>query len=170
LRQVNLSNGAEGIYLRKGLNATNISRFFGTSYSNAFTGDVTNVFKGTNYATNATMPVFGGWRYMQPTNTITNYSVADGLHYVSFSCSNTSFDIFGYSQGRVAHPVGRADGTVYETNTIWSEILGAGTFNLNVTTNIYSVAASNGTPAYYGGLAYGTVYLSSPYFKAVPYP
>ncbi len=53
IREVNLTNGNEGIFLRKNGVQTNVSSFFGASFSNNFTAELTNQFPTlvNNYAT-----------------------------------------------------------------------------------------------------------------------
>jgi len=48
VREVNLTNGNEGIFLRKAGNQTNVSSFFGGSYSNNFTAGLSNAFPALN--------------------------------------------------------------------------------------------------------------------------
>jgi hypothetical protein len=48
--------------------------------------------------------------------------------------------------------------------------MGGGSFSLNVTTNIFFVPTTNGTPFNATGLTYGTVYLAPPSFQEVPFP
>jgi hypothetical protein len=48
VREVNLTNGNEGIFLRLNGRQTNVSSFFGGSFSNNFTGELTNAFPALN--------------------------------------------------------------------------------------------------------------------------
>jgi hypothetical protein len=169
VREVNLTNGNEGIFYRHGTNQINISeRFFGLSFTNEFTYQVPSFFGATNYDT--TLPVKGGWIYMHPTNTITNFTQCDGLYFMSFNSSNLQFNLFGDGQGTEAEAGGHVDGKLYELPTVSTEITGAGTFNLNLTTNIYLTPTTNGTPAFLSGLAHGTIVISAPYYLAIPGP
>jgi len=174
VREVNLSNGHEGIFLRSSVNTqTNISNstnFFAFCFTNEFTCQVTNVFTTTYYNTN--LPIKGGWSYTYSnTNKDTNiYTVVDGLHYVSFTSSNLQFNIFGSGQGTEAEAGGHLDGKLYELPTVSTEITGAGTFNLNVATNVFFNPNITNPPAYYTGLAHGTVIVGAPYFLAIPPP
>ena len=168
VRDVNLADGSEGIFLRHGTTRTNLSeRFFGQSFSNEFSGNVSNVFLATNYTT---FPVQQGWRYLHPTNTITNFSRCDGLYFVSFTSSNTQFNLFGYGQGTERQAGGYLDGKLYEMPTVSTEIIGAGSFNLNLTTNIYLTPTTNGTPAYVNGLLHGSIVISGPTYVPVQGP
>jgi hypothetical protein len=49
VREVNLSNGSEGIFLRINGRQTNVSSFFGGSFSNNFTAELTNSFPVLNH-------------------------------------------------------------------------------------------------------------------------
>jgi hypothetical protein len=168
VREVNLTNGNEGIFLRHGTNQTNISeRFFGLSFTNEFTSEVPSVFVATNYTT---LPIKGGWLYMHPTNSITNYTLLDSLCFVSFASSNIQFNLFGHGQGTEAKAGGYLHGKLYELPTVSTIITGAGTFNLNLTTNIYLTPTTNGTPAFFNGLAHGTLVISAPYYLPIPGP
>src|SRR5208282_2888143 len=74
VREVNLTNGNEGIFLRKAGKQTNVSSFFGLSYSNNFTGELTNEFPAlnTNLAIVFTNTVTNGGSTNMFTNVFTN--------------------------------------------------------------------------------------------------
>ena len=169
VREVNLTNGNEGIFLRHGTNQTNISeRFFGLSFTNEFTYEAPAVFGATNYTD---LPIKGGWVYMHPTNTVTNYTLVDSLSFLSFTSSNIQFNLFGYSQGTESQAGGYLHGQLYVLPTVSTEIVGAGTFNLNLTTNIFLFPTTNGSPpAWFSGLAHGSVIISKPYYLPIPGP
>jgi hypothetical protein len=165
--EVNLANGNQGIFLRLGSKQTNVSSFFGNSFTNAFSQNVSNVFSGTNYATS--LPL-GGNNNDQGGTTITNSNFSGNLAYLTFVSSNMSFNLFGYSQGPVVHGSGYLDGQLYEQYLPEPEIAGAGTFTLNVTTNVFLVPTSNGTPTNYTGVAHGTVFVQQPFFLPIGPP
>ncbi|HTA29519.1 MAG TPA: hypothetical protein VK731_03500 [Candidatus Cybelea sp.] len=160
----NQNTGNEGIFLRYLGKQTNVSPFFtnllsGYGYSNTFSADVPLVFNGNNLATNATgstiLPLTGRV-------TIQNPPVTANLAYLTFSSSNTSFTLFGYSQGSLLNTIYDKEGDTALVNK--AMIVGAGTFNLNVTTNFLLVTNSTAVvPKYYGGVAHGTVYMAIPY-------
>jgi len=159
--EVNMANGAQGIYMRLDGRQTNVSSFFGNNLTNIFSQNVNNVFTGSNYATS--LPL-GGNDNDQSNTEVTNVNFSGNLAYLTFASGNVSFDLFGYSQGPVVHGSGYLDGKLYERYLQEAEIVGAGTFTLNVTTNIYLIATTNGTPTNYTGVAHGTVFLGVPYF------
>ncbi|MGP8201946.1 MAG: hypothetical protein ACLQU4_20845 [Limisphaerales bacterium] len=102
VREVNLTNGNEGIFLRLNGRQTNVSSFFGGSFSNNFTGELTNAFPAlnpnladgliftnvvTNLFTNAATNIF--------TNTITNTVTDSGSNYVFTNLfTNVSANVF----------------------------------------------------------------------------
>jgi hypothetical protein len=159
--EVNLNTGAQGIFLNRAGKQTNVSSFFGNSFTNVFSQNVNEVFVGTNYA--ASLPL-GGDPNDQTAMMLTNINHFANLAYLSFATPNTSFNLFGYSQGGIVHAGAYVGGTLYQRYLDEGEIVGAGTFSLNVTTNIYRVPTDNGTPTNYTGVAHGTVYLGPPYF------
>jgi hypothetical protein len=164
----NMITTNQGIFLRKGLKQTNVSPFFGSSFTNLFSQDISTVFVGTNYATS--LPLLGGYSNTLDGASVTNFSTVGNLAYVNFSSSNTSFNLFGFSQGNLINVFGRSSGTLYSNTVNRSLITGAGTFSLNVTTNVYLDPSTNTVPAYYTGIAHGTVNVNAPYFLNIPGP
>jgi hypothetical protein len=163
----NMVNGNQGIYLRLNGLQTNVSCFFGNGFTNMFSQNVNNVFSGTNYA--ATLPV--GWNYNDQYNVSgTNAPFSDNLAYLTFASSNISFNIFGYSQSTVVHGSGYLDGVLYERYLPEGEVIGSGTFSLNVTTNVFLIPTTNGTPTNFTGLAHGTVYVQKAFFLDIGPP
>jgi hypothetical protein len=207
----NMITGNQGIYLVHGTNQLNVTSFFGTnifstnSVANMFAQDATNVFSGTIYpaistngyanllsgagSTNfddaiipdSTLPLSGGYGFFYTNSPATsnNYAAYDNLAYLTFNSSNISFNLFGYSQGALVI-------AAYDNNLLGKvdqgQIVGAGTFNLNLTTNflrltsnfVYYVNLSadvttnhtvtNAIPATnYSGLAHGTVFVGKPF-------
>jgi hypothetical protein len=165
----NLQTTNQGIYLRLNGLQTNVSSFFGDSFTNVFSQDVNNVFSATNYTT---LPLNGGFDYDVRGVKSTYYTASGNLAYLSFSSTNTSFNIFGYSRGSLAEIVERYNRQLYTNTVNEAENIGAGTFSLNVTTNIYPyLNITNYTiPTNYTGLAHGTVYLSGPYYYDIGPP
>jgi len=88
VREVNLTNGAEGIFLRNNGVQTNVSSFFGGSFSNNFTAGLSNEFPGaTNFPglTNTFVPQLqldrGTLRMTSPTNTTATIVTTAGLYF-----------------------------------------------------------------------------------------
>jgi hypothetical protein len=168
----NMTNGNQGIFLRLAGRQTNVSSFFVNDFStngfvNMFSQDVDSAFHGTNYdimGTNSQLPLVGGNVYEHETSTNSNFNVSDNLAYLTFTSVNTSFTLFGFSQGTLLNTVYDREGDIAKVNK--AMITGAGTFTLNVTTNFLDIAVTNATqtPAiHYVGLAHGTVYMAIPY-------
>jgi hypothetical protein len=160
----NMETGNYGIFMRFGGRQMNVSSFFTNVFStngfaNMFSQDVPSVFNGTNYdsnGTNSLLPVTGGGIF------IGGPAASDNLAYLTFTSSNSSFNLFGYSQGTVVNTVFDREGDVGKV--VQGLIVGAGTFSLNVTTNFLRVTTNNAVPPInYPGLAHGTVYVSAPY-------
>ncbi len=166
--QVNMTNGASGIYLGKENKYTNISDLFGSSLTNFFSQNVDTVFTGTNYA--SSLPLGGNLNDESPAM-FTNINRFANLASVTFGTSNFSFSLFGYSQGNLTHATGYLDGQLYQYYLPVGQITGAGTFSLNLTTNVFLVPTTNGTPTNYAGIAHGTIYLGAARFltNAPPY-
>jgi hypothetical protein len=228
VREVNLTNGNEGIFLRKAGNQTNVSSFFGLSCSNNFTGELTNEFPAlntnlanvftntvmntnggftnmfTNVFTNAftftntvtnmvtnggityiftnvftnsfttnsfsnnfslETPLVHGWRRMtDPTNTTTNFVATAGLYFISLNTTNLKFNLLAVGDGAITSVAGHINGTLYE-RAINSQHLGsAGTFYLNIGTNIFDVATN--PPTSFTGPMHGTVSTGQPSFSS----
>jgi hypothetical protein len=185
-----LSDGHQGIFLRYGKVQTNIDRFFTNTssfngFSNMFSQCVPTVFGGTNYTVSgtnpSTLPLNGGHDYLVNSGQISNnYAASDNLAYLAFSSTNTSFTLFGYSQGSLTNVGHDSAGQLVKVPQ--GPIYGAGTFSLNLTTNFlrfddgfllyYDLAhgvvttrtATNTVPATnFVGLAHGSVNLGQPY-------
>jgi hypothetical protein len=184
VREVNLTNGAEGIFLRKGTTQINVSRFFGASFTNNFTGYlsnylglVTNGFTNSftnNSTTNFTncfppqAAIIGGKVYIDPTGTTTNYNSSAGLYTLSFFTSNVQFNTFGVGSGVIANVRGQIDGNLYE-RLIYSESIGmAGAFYLNTMSNIFNTGTN--LPAYIGGPLHGGITTGAGSFSDISGP
>jgi len=167
----NMETGNYGIFMRFGGRQMNVSSFFTNVFStngfaNMFSQDVPSVFNGTNYdsnGTNSLLPVTGGGIF------IGGPAASDNLAYLTFTSSNSSFNLFGYSQGTILETVFDKEGDVGKVNK--AQIIGAGTFSLNVTTNFLFATTNNAVPAInYPGLAHGTIYLAPPYHLNIEPP
>ncbi len=184
VREVNLTNGAEGIFLRKGTHQINVSSFFGTSFTNNFTGYLSNylglVTNGfTNSFTNSSTTnlandfppqaaIIGGKVHIDPTTNTTNYKSSVGVYTLSFFTSNVQFNTFGVGSGVIANVRGQIDGTLYE-RLINSEAIGlAGAFYLNTTSNIFDLGTN--PPAYIGGPLRGGINTGAGYFSDISGP
>jgi hypothetical protein len=183
--EVNLNTGNQGIYLARSGIQTNVSDFFGNSFTNLFSQNVNTVFSGTNFA--ASLPL-GGDKNDNTATMITNITQFANLAYMTFSATNTNtvnnntnlaFDLFGYSQGQVVLAGGYLDGKLYQMYLPEGEIVGAGTFTLNLTTNVFGVIINNYTNTFgvvttnygnsqtnYTGVAHGTVYIGPPVYSS----
>jgi hypothetical protein len=168
LYEINLLTGNEGIYLRHAGIQTNISDLFGNSFTNMFSQNVNSVFIGTNSPTS--LPLGGDLNDENPEN-VTNIDRFANLAYLTFSTSNIAFNLFGYSQGNIVHGSGYLDHVLYARYLPVGQVFGAGTFSLNLTTNIYRVTTPDGSPATnYTGVAHGSVYLGTAYFLPIGPP
>jgi hypothetical protein len=163
----NMTNGNQGIFLYDKGRQTNVSQYFTSvastnGFANMFSRDVTNVFGGTIFptlssnsyvnilsedATNpdagtnfpvGSLPLYGTYGYG-------NGPVAtayDDLAYVTLNTSNTSFTLFGYSQGNLFRATYDDEG--HQGIVDSALIAGAGTFSLNITSNLLFI--TNGYP------------------------
>ena len=162
--EVNLATGNQGIYMRLNGRQTNVSQYFSTNFTNLFSQNASNVFSGTNYATS--LPL-GGDNNDQSGLDIMSSRYFGNLAYLTFSTSNNSFALFGYSQGPVALAEGSLDGVLYQRYLPRSEIVGAGTFS----PNIYFIPTTTGSPPdFYNGVAHGTVFVQVPHFIPIGPP
>jgi hypothetical protein len=184
VREINLTNGNEGIFLRKAGNQTNVSSFFDGSYSNNFTAGLSNAFPAlTNNISGLTNDIYAstgnpspeveleqGWRRMSdPTNITTNFVSTAGLYFISFNTTNLKFNLVGAGDGVATNVAGRNDGTLYERTNIHSMYLGtAGAFYLNTATNIYNTGTN--PPVYVTGPMHGTFSVGQPWFSTIPGP
>jgi hypothetical protein len=191
VREVNLTNGNEGIFLLLGDKQTNVSRFFDGSFSNNFMAELTNAFPAltnnisgltndimafTNSATtNITIPqtlLNRGWLYRPNIATTTNVTNAllttAGVYFISLNTSNIKFNLVGVGDGAVTHVAGSVDGAASEA-PINSEYLGcAGTYYLNLATNIFDTGTN--APRFVTGPMHGTFVTGPPHFSPIPGP
>jgi hypothetical protein len=179
VREVNLTNGTEGIFLRKNGLQTNVSSFFGGSFSNNFSNNFTaglsNAFPGaTNFPglTNTFMPQLqlghGGVRMTGPTNTTTNILTTAGLYFISLNTTNLKFNLVAVGDGAVTNVFGYIDGALYERDINFQYLGAAGSFYLNTTTNVFD--AGTNPPVYLTGPLHGNVSTTPPFFAIIPGP
>jgi hypothetical protein len=188
LREVNLINGHEGIYLRIDGVQTNVSQYFQDSYSNNFTYGLTNAFPAvTNFdaVTNSVTLTNGdivttntnlipdpeinrGWLYQGSVTNGTNFGAHYGLHYISFHTSNLQFNLIGTSYGLRTPVAQRIDGTLYEQDILSETITSSGLFLLNTTTNIYGQGEN--PQIFVGGPIHGTLHIGPPILTSIEGP
>jgi hypothetical protein len=209
----NMITGNQGLYLRFNIanRQTNVTKYFVNSfstngYANMFSKEVTNAFVGSlfpAFSTNGytsvytqdpdnsyddtnfppgTLPLAGEFGY----NGVPNGNAYDNLAYMTILTSNISLSLFGYSQGTLIRSVYDKEGDVGTVDK--AQIVGAGTFSLNLTTNflfrtngypistnythnggsIFTnvVVVTNVTPWNYGiGIAHGTVMVGGTIYR-----
>jgi hypothetical protein len=186
VREVNLIDGTEGIFLRKGGDQTNVSSFFGGSFSNNFTAELTNAFPGAtnnfqgltnniiDNETNNSAPQLQldrGWRIMpenDPTNITTNFDITAGVYYISVNTTNLKFSLVAVGDGSVTNVAGNIDGTLYQRVINYQFLGSAGTFYLNLTTNVFD--SGTNPPEFYTGPLRGTFGTTAPWFSTIPGP
>jgi hypothetical protein len=174
--EVNLKTTNQGIFLRLNGKQTNVSQFFAPNFTNLFSQNAAGAFNAINYTitgTNpTTLPLIGGYVYDKDGVITSNYTSIGNFAYLTFETTNISFNLFGFSQGSLINVVERYDNELYTNQVDKAEIIGAGTFSLNVTTNIfpYLDITNFTTPNYYTGLAHGTIYTSGPYYLNIEGP
>ena len=163
LREVNLTNGNEGVFLLKNGMQTNVSSFFGGSFSNNFTGGLSNAFPvlGTgftnfSFATNGFTDVF----YYDSTNELTNLSLSVVANGVTTTFTNSDTNIFtnGFN---LATPLveGRVQTIGTNSTTNFSRTAGLYYLSLNTTNIKFSVVgAGDGFITPVAGAISGVVY------------
>jgi hypothetical protein len=169
VREVNLSNGAEGLYIRGNGYQNDVSRYFtndlGASYDGDFTGQVTNLFAGiTNFFTG--LPIHSGFAqtpHGQPS--VTNNLRQETIFTVSMDTTNMKFTFLGYGTA-VPHPVvGRAKGVLYSKAVDSFYAHGIGTMFHTAGTNVFDQGAvPRGTNF---GPIYGVFWSGEPVFAVL---
>jgi hypothetical protein len=160
--EVDLTTGAQGIYLRREGVQTNVSEYFGTCFSNYFSQNADTALAVTNYAANS-LPLGGNPNDQTPALT-TNINHFANLAYLSFTNTNMSFSLFGFTQGQIVLTGGYFDGTFYKHYSDVGELISAGTFTLNVTTNVFNTNTTLYPAIHATGIAHGTIYIGTPVF------
>jgi hypothetical protein len=166
LRRVNPTNGEEGIFMRYGDRFTNVSSFFGTSYLNDFTYDVSNAFPGLTNNFTPQLPIFRGWVTNRDGTLSTNTISLGNVRYISMNSTNLKFNLIGVnisalSNGQVTNVTGTVDGVHYSTEVDTLLVNSVGSLYINMATNLF-----NGTPFQpYAGTARGTFGTGIPGFS-----
>jgi hypothetical protein len=176
VREVNLTNGNEGIFLRKNGLETNVSSFFGLTFSNNLTAGLLAGFPGlTNFpgVSNVSPANFelihGSVVDFGATNATTNASRTSGLYSLSINTTNLKINLIGVGDGNLVEVSGQISGVPYK-GKINTELVGcAGTFYLNLTTNIFD-QGTNTLPFFVTGPLHGSLGLGQPRFAAIPGP
>jgi len=193
VREVNLTNGNEGIFLRKGSKQTNVTTFFdGSSGSNFMAGlpgafpALSNNISGltenvaiysNNYSlmTNISIPqtqLTRGWLHrpdISDTNVITtNYLSTAGVYFVSLDTTNIKFNVVGSGNGSATMVSGSVDGVLYQRSVDSEYMLCVGTFYLNLSTNFYGPGTV--PPVFVTGPIRGTFAVGPPTFSEIPGP
>jgi hypothetical protein len=188
VREVNLTNGAEGIFLRKGSAQTNVSSFFSISFSNNFQGglpvafpfaanDFTNtILSGSNSTTNIVTnnfvlqnPLARGWVYQtNATNFRTNFIQTSGLYYVSLNTTNLKFNMLCEGPGSITNVSGTKEGTSYSWPVSSISVGCAGAYYVNITTNIFETGTN--PPMWVSGPLRGSFVELPPYYSATNGP
>jgi len=140
----------------------------------------TNYFLGTNYDvedTGGTIPLIGGYGYYRPiadtSPSNTDYTAFGDLAYMAAASSNISFNLYGYSQGALVTVAGYYSNKLYRMKVDHGYITGAGTFSLNLTTNIFRSTLPTSIPDNdfnLTGLAHGIVYVNKPSYLNIGPP
>jgi hypothetical protein len=186
LREVNLTNGHEGIFLRKAGKQANVSAYF-PNFTNNFTAAIPSFPEWTNFqsstngigVTNVSYadlePI---WDRVHPNVNdimVTNVQTA-GLYYFSLNTVNLQLNLLGMGDGLIVEVSGSTN-HVHYTGQIDTETAGtAGSVHLNLTTNIFDVGISqeksetNQIPYYVAGPARGSVVLGQPWYLPIPGP
>jgi hypothetical protein len=98
VREVNLTNGNEGIFLRKNGQQVNVSSYFAGSFSNNFTGQLTNAFPGVNSSnlTTVTFSTNGVTDFVSylDTNDVTNLEASIVTNGITNTFTNGVTNIF----------------------------------------------------------------------------
>ena len=155
-----LSPGAEGIFLVKGAAETNVSRFFGSSFTNNFTSDVVGSFVGiTNFnnRTNLnpiTNSVESGFFITNQSGAVTKITTnvnslgSSRLFYVALDTSSLQFNLLGFGSTATTELIGPIGATRYTNLVQTLEVAGIGTFNWNVAANPQNASILISGPAH----------------------
>ncbi len=178
----NLSDGTTGIYLRVPSNQVEVtsyfdSRFTNNGYLDVFSGEISNVF-AESLLVDSNAPTTLEQGFINTSDGNTNFNFFESLAYVNVDTTNLALKLFGYATGQHVPVIFR--GKSYSVPQ--AEIFASGTFKLNLATNLFDV--TNGytytvgkqtnvathviPPAYYYGIAHGTIVFSPPYVFSVP--
>jgi hypothetical protein len=171
LRRVNPVDGTEGIFLRNGTKFTNVSSFFGDSFQNDFTEDVSNSFPGLTNNFTPQLPVFHGSVSNGPAGSFTNTISLGNVRFISLNTTNLKFNLIGVnlstaSNGRVTNVVGTVDQVRYSAQVDTLSVSVVGSLYINTATNLF-----DGAPFQpYSGPARGAFSTGQALFSIYPGP
>jgi hypothetical protein len=170
LRRINPTNGEEAIFLRTDNYFTNISRFFGTSFSNNFTYDASMAFPGLTNNFTPSLPVFHGWVTNKGVESFTNTISIGTVRYISLNTTNLKFNLVGvnisiFSNGKLTNVVGTVDHVQYSNDVDAISVNAVGSLYINMATNILVAP-----PRAYSGIARGSWSTGTPTFSRFPGP
>ena len=165
VREVNLTNGAEGLYLRGNGVQTNVSEFFsnalGASFTADFTSGTTNFFPALTNDFDPATPIYRG-SIRVGAGGHTNYITTETFHAVAFNTSNMKFNLIGFGTASLHRVAGRMDGVIYAANIEQFTAQGLGTLYFNAGTNIFGTGTV--PPITNSGVAHGTFWTGPPVF------
>jgi len=136
--------GAEGIFLVKGATETNVSKFFGSSFTSNFTSGVAGSFLSiTNYNNRTNLNgltncVESGIFSTNQSGAVTKISTninslgSSRLFYVALDTTSLQFNLLGFGSAATTELIGRIGATHYTNLVQTLEVAGIGTFNWNV--------------------------------------
>ncbi|HEX4120774.1 MAG TPA: hypothetical protein VH619_09180 [Verrucomicrobiae bacterium] len=174
-RQINLTNGEEGIYVTLGgLEEVNVSQFFSETYVSNFTWGVTNYLGfltnsftyGTNLLQSPFLPEYNGYIL----GSTTHHGSSASLHFISLNTTNLKFNLVGCSlqtpgDGTITTFDGIYDKTNHYSVAVQREMIYVvGSFVWNATTNFYT-PVTNVTNVFYSGPVRGNMIIQAPFFN-----
>jgi hypothetical protein len=171
LRRINPVDGTEGIFLHDGLRFTNVSSFFGTSFTNDFTYDVLNAYPALTNNFTPQLPIFRGWITNEESGMYTNTQSLGNVRFISLNTTNLKFNLIGVNlsvlgNGNVTNVEGTIDHVHYARQVDTIAVTGVGTLYINVATNLF-----DGTPFQpVSGPARGSFATMTPLFSIYPGP
>jgi hypothetical protein len=175
LRVTNPTNGNEAIFMRVGDDLTNVSRFFGTSFSNNFTYDISNAFPALTNDIPTNYPIQLPIIRRQITNeasgvSITNTEQNGGMRFISLTTTNLVFNLLGVnlaalSNGRYTNVSARLDGVTYSNRVDTLLVSVVGSLYINTATNLFIAPIMP-----FAGPARGTFQTANVMFNHFPPP
>ena len=145
VRRVNLTNGTEGIYLRNGAKFTNVSSFFGTSFTNDFSEGAPAAFPGLTNSFSPQLPIFHGWVTNEGATNFTNIVSLSNVRFISLNTTNLKFNLIGVNlaalrNGRFTNVAGTTDGVHYSLPVDSLLVSAVGDVYINISTNLFTNA------------------------------